>query len=235
MSLTKKSLEAELYRVGRAADPWAWPDWAYADGTFDHRWDDANGRYRVLYASSQRLGCFLETLVDFRPDPGILAEYALQEADTRASGTTATPGVVPRDWFHRRVITRGVMTEACGWFVVVGDAETLSELRTALAARVVHYGLRDLDAATIRLSTPRAFTQEISSYIATQRDENGRPYAGIYYCSRLDDGVENWAVFEQQSMGGRSPVFGIATDPIDSQDGDLQRALALLGLRLEGA
>ena len=52
-----------IYRMGRVPDPWGVPDWASAgpDGTFGNRFDDPDATYRVLYASSQRLGCFLET------------------------------------------------------------------------------------------------------------------------------------------------------------------------------
>jgi hypothetical protein len=44
------------------------PDWASAepDGTFGNRFDDPDATYRVLYASSQRLGCFVETLARFQ-------------------------------------------------------------------------------------------------------------------------------------------------------------------------
>ena len=40
---------AEVFRLGRRPDPWAWPDWAYAeaDGTFGNRYDDPQGIYRV--------------------------------------------------------------------------------------------------------------------------------------------------------------------------------------------
>jgi hypothetical protein len=67
-----------IYRLGRKPDPWSVPDWASAgpDGTFGNRFDDPEGMYRVLYASSQRLGCFLETLGRFRVDPKLLAELA---------------------------------------------------------------------------------------------------------------------------------------------------------------
>ena len=44
------------------------------DGTFGNRFDDPEGAYRVLYASSQRLGCFLETLARFRVDIKLYAE-----------------------------------------------------------------------------------------------------------------------------------------------------------------
>jgi RES domain len=67
-----------IYRLGRVPDPWAVPDWASAgpDGTFGNRFDDPDATYRVLYASSQRLGCFLETLARFRIDPKLAAELA---------------------------------------------------------------------------------------------------------------------------------------------------------------
>ena len=68
-----------VYRIGRRPDPWQYPDWSRAnpDRTFGNRFDDPNGEYRVLYASSVRLGCFLETLARYRPDMALYAE--LQE------------------------------------------------------------------------------------------------------------------------------------------------------------
>jgi RES domain len=61
--------------VGRKPDPWLPPDWAYAkDGTFGNRFDDPEGIYRVLYASTQPLACYLETLARFRPDLTLLVE-----------------------------------------------------------------------------------------------------------------------------------------------------------------
>jgi hypothetical protein len=70
-----------LFRLGRAPDPWQPPDWSNAtsDGTFGNRFDDPKGYYRVLYAASQELSCFVETLARFRPDPMLLAE--LEEID----------------------------------------------------------------------------------------------------------------------------------------------------------
>jgi hypothetical protein len=68
MDLESKRPSRPLFRVGRDDDAWAVPDWAYAkeDRTFGNRFDDPVGVYRVLYASSQRLGCFVETLARFR-------------------------------------------------------------------------------------------------------------------------------------------------------------------------
>ena len=52
-----------IYRIARRPDPWQPPDWSRAnpDGTFGNRFDDPEGYYRVIYASSQKLSCFLET------------------------------------------------------------------------------------------------------------------------------------------------------------------------------
>src|SRR5258708_33726634 len=62
--------QGTIFRVGRRPNPWQPPDWSLAgsDGTFGNRFDDPDGTYRVLYASSQRLGCYLETLARFRVD-----------------------------------------------------------------------------------------------------------------------------------------------------------------------
>jgi len=58
-----------VHRIGRGSDPWQYPDWSRAnpDRTFGNRFDDPDGEYRVLYAASRRLGCFLETLADTGP------------------------------------------------------------------------------------------------------------------------------------------------------------------------
>ena len=78
MNLESKSAQKPLWRIGRQPDPWQPADWAYAreDGTFGNRFDDPQGLYRVLYASSQRLGCYVETLARFRPDLSLLQELA---------------------------------------------------------------------------------------------------------------------------------------------------------------
>jgi hypothetical protein len=69
-------LPDHVYRVGRRPDPWAWPNWAHAgrDGTFGNRYDDPGGVYRVLYASSDRVGTFLDP-----GDPDLDAALALLE------------------------------------------------------------------------------------------------------------------------------------------------------------
>jgi hypothetical protein len=182
--------DGPLYRLARVPDPWAWPDWAYAglDGTFGNRWDDPLGSYRVLYASSRRLGAFIETLACFRPDLSVVAGLDAIEGDEDAP----PPGIVPLRWLRGRRIGEAAVP---GSFVDIGDAGSLATLRVHLAARAIHYGLSEIDAATIRLDVPRRFTQEVSRLIYEWHEEHGG-CAGIRYRSRLGDQFVNWAIFE---------------------------------------
>jgi RES domain-containing protein len=212
-----------LYRLGRRPDPWTWPDWSYAgpDGTFGNRYDDPEASFRVLYASSQRIGAFLETLARFRPDLDVLAELDQIEGDDEP------PPRVPRAWLERRTLGEATVE---GRFVDVGDASSLARLRTALAASAIHYGLDEIDAATIRLRAPRAFTQQVSRFVYEQRDERGE-FAGIRYRSRLGDDVLNWAVFEPAPTAP-SPFLTATSTAVAQNDADLRAALGLLGLEL---
>jgi len=66
------------------------------DGTFGNRFDDPGATYRVLYASSQRLGCFLETLARFRIDLKLAAELAEIQGDA----DHLPQGEVPVEWLR---------------------------------------------------------------------------------------------------------------------------------------
>jgi hypothetical protein len=214
-----------LYRVGRSPDAWAWPDWAFAgdDGTFGNRYDDPDGDYRVLYASSQRIGAYIEVLARYRTDPALVAEYAQIEDDDEQH-PTIPPGIVPADWpDHRHVGT----ARHPGAFADVGHSDSLAHLRAVLAARLVHYGLDDLDGSDLRRRAPRQLTREISRYVfATKIDAQGAAIAGIRYLSRLGDELENWAIFEGTEPEERS------TEPIVRDDEDFQAALTKLDLTL---
>lgn len=217
--------DGPVYRLGRSPDPWAWPDWSYAstDGTFGNRWDDPAGSYRVLYACSQRAGAFVETLSRFRPDLEVIA--ALAEIEGEEDGVPPTG--VPRRWLEGRLIGEAV---ARGRFADIGDAQSLATLRQELASRAIHHGLSDLDAAVIRLSAPRAFTQEVSRFVYEWRDAEGA-FTGIRYGSRLGDQFVNWAVFEPTSEA-ESRLDEAAAVAIEPDDPDLAEALRLLGLTL---
>lgn len=213
-----------LYRLGRGPDPWAWPDWAYAsyDGTFGNRYDDPRGEYRVLYASSQRLGPFLETLARFRPDPAIvLAEIADDPRDE--TFRTAPAGIVPSSWLDARLLGTARCTTT---FADIGHAKSLACLRESLALLMVHHGLDELDAAAIRTQAPRRFTQEISRHIYEYTTTNGeRAFQGIRYLSRLGDDIENWAIYEPAKID-LIEVKGIRLD-----DPDFRQAMELFGLK----
>ena len=225
-SLAVVRVESPLYRLARRPNPWAWPAWSFAgeDGTFGNRYDDPLGQYRVLYASGQRRGAFVETLARFRPDPAVLAALSeIEDADDdRSVGTTA--GVVPMEWLTARCL--GVARHA-GAFCEIAHSESLAHLRTALADRLLHYGLEDLDAGDVRRRAPRALSQELSGYVFEQgRDERCPPLCGIRYRSRLGDDLQNWALFE-----GCEPADAGHED-ISPDDPDLQGALETPGLRL---
>lgn len=192
-SVVTRRPEGPLYRLGRSDSVWTFADWAYAgeDGTFGNRFDDARGNFRVLYASSQRLGTFLETLARFRPDPHVLAAEIV--GDPCDSGyPSSAPGLVPMSWLQGRAIGSATID---GPFVDLGHSATLAYLRGALASTILRFGLDDLDAAAIRLHAPRRLTQEIAAHLYDLVDDDGeRRVQGIEYGSRLGDDLENWAI-----------------------------------------
>jgi hypothetical protein len=151
MDLESKRPSGPLFRVGRDDDAWAAPDCAYAkeDRTFGNRFDDPAGVYRVLYASSQRLGCFIETLARFRVDVSFVADLPLME---NGEDDFTAFGTVRRAWIRGRCIgTANVEGEyadlyALGW---------VSHLRTALAGIAVKLGMKDFDLSSLEPVKPR--------------------------------------------------------------------------------
>ena len=131
--------------------------------------------------------------------------------------------MVSREWIAVRCIGTGVLH---GDYVDVGHHETIAELRTALAPHAVHHGVHDIDAAALRLSAPRAFTQEISRYVFGQSTGGGREWNGLAYRSRHGDDLQNWATFEPASP------LGQAVTTFQNDDPDLVGALELHDLVL---
>jgi hypothetical protein len=206
----------ELFRLGRKPDPWQPPDWSRAnpDGTFGNRFDDPQGRYRVLYASTQRVCCFVETLARFRPSLTLLAELAQIDGED----DFFPMGKVPRDWCDRRLL--GVASAdvehadiyASGWIAL---------LRTKLADECLRLGLVDLDAGVLQVA-PRRITQLAS------RQAFERTYPGIYYRSRYGHDFDNWAIFEP------FPIISVSSAAIAAGDADLTEALKILRVELSG-
>jgi hypothetical protein len=197
-ALTEARADGSIYRVSRAPDAWAWPPWSYAgeDGTFGNRFDDPQSEYRVLYASSPRVGAFIETLARYRTDPAIVAAYEeiTVDPEDQEARPTIPPGIVPVGWRAGRRIGSAMHD---GPLADIGHLSSLATLRVALAGRLVHYRLDDLDAGDLRRRVPRSLTQEVSRCVF----EHGSRLAvehmvGVHYLSRLSDEIENWAVFE---------------------------------------
>jgi hypothetical protein len=212
-----------LHRVGRTPDAWALAPWTYAgpDNTFGNRYDDPEGEYRVLYAAGQRRGAFLETLARFRADLQLIAELA--EIDDDPEFPTAPPATVPAEWLESRCVRTA--TAGSLLFVDISHSQSLAHLRHHLAARLVHYGLDDLDAGDIRKRTPRALTQEVSRYVF----ERPEAFAGIRYLSRLGDELANWGIFE----GSELDEIIEDNEAIEPDDPDFVSALETLGLTLD--
>jgi RES domain len=207
--------EAPVHRIGRWPDPWQPPDWAHAhsDGTFGNRFDDPQAYYRVIYTSSQRLGCFLETLARFRPDLSLLADLgAIEGADDFTPLAT-----VPASWLAGRLIgaaqTQGEYADiyAPGWIAL---------LRRELASTAVALGLSEIDASTLQAGRPRQLTQEASLVVFRQGLD------GICYRSRYGHSIDNWAIFEPFPLRNTSAAAIAADDP------DLHSALRLHGLTM---
>lgn len=206
---------AEIFRIARKPDPWQPPDWsrANADGTFGNRFDDPHGFYRVVYASSQRLSCFLETLARFRPDLSLIAE--LREIE--GNDDFLPLGVVPREWRDNRLLGTA---SATGEYADIYASEWVALLRRALADECLRLGVQDLDAGILQRESPRRLTQLASARVY----ERGFP--GIYYRSRHGHNLENWALFEPFL------ITGSRSEKISSDDPNLLQALGILGLRL---
>jgi len=222
MNLETKRPAGPLFRVGRDDDAWAIPDWAYAkeDRTFGNRFDDPAGVYRVLYASSQRLGCFIETLARFRVDVSFVADLALME---NGEDDFTAFGTVRKAWLNGRCIgstnVEGVYADiyALGW---------VNHLRTKLAEVAVKLGIEDIDLSSLERAEPRRLTQQ-ASRIAFELG-----YAGVFYHSRYGHSIENWAIFEDWTMSKRFPIRQPISWRIAEDDPDLIEALRVLGLIL---
>ena len=223
-SLSIRAPQGLIYRVSHGRYPWAWPDWEHAtDGRFMSRWDDPQGFYRVLYACSQRLGAFIETLARFRPDADLIEDLEQITHNDVADANVLRSGEVPRSWLRNRRVGTAVVD---GSFVVVGASESLAWLHGEMAAELVRHRIKQLDGAAIRMSAPRDLTQAISRRIFDLTSGHERRCAGICYLSRLGDEFENWAIFEPATIEERIP------DNIAPEDPDFAEALRRLGLRL---
>ena len=218
MALETKTPPPIIYRVGRKPDAWQPPDWSRSspDGSFGNRFDDPESYYRVLYASSQEVSCFIETLARFRPELTDLALIAELHAIAGDDDFPA-PGEVPPDWVRKRVLgtasVDGNYADVCG-------GEWISLLRRKLASDCVRLGVMDFDAGVLQGGSPRMITQLASRVVY----EVGLP--GIYYRSRYGHAFENWALFEPFR------IRETASRSIEKNHPALLEAARILGLKV---
>jgi hypothetical protein len=183
------------------------------DGTFGSRFDDPEATYRVLYASSRRLGCYLETLARFRPDLSLFAELAQIEGEDDFPQL----GQVPPEWAETRVVGSAFHY---GSHADVYSSDWIGILRKEFAGFCIELGISELDAGALQQPTSRPLTQRVSRVVFN----NG--FDGIHYRSRFGHDVRNWALFEPFKIDPQQAT------PIDPVDADLQAALAIHGLLL---
>lgn len=130
-----------IYRLGYGSDAWEWPPHEFVG---NGRWDDPDGRYRVLYASSERLGPFVETMGDFETDPYLEAVWLQIDGEDEATG----PGQAPSDWLkvHRVFGTAAVK----GPFAASARTRSLRFFQDRLGSFAAIHGFAVIDAAAIR-------------------------------------------------------------------------------------
>ncbi len=224
-----------IYRVGREPDAWELPDWRFATGeppTFGMRFDDAEGEYRVLYAGSSELACFVETTATYRLDAVLeaaLGDIEVDEDDREAGEVPS--GHLPSTWPRGRRV--GSATTV-GVYASVGGLRSMAFLNAHRDLRrlMLTVGVPGLDGAALRLTTPRTLTQRISRIVFDCSGTDDRQqFAGIHYLSKYGDDIRCWAVFEQARTGAAG-VEAIDQRPVDEADAALREALQILGIRI---
>lgn len=227
-----------IFRIAKfETDVFAPAPWRYVGS---NRFDDPEGKYRVIYCTSDREAAFGETLARYRRSPLLIALMEDvdddEESMDEAIGELIDPadpgrGVVPIDWrYKRRIGTTRLNPSPV--FADIVDWESIEHLRAALASQITALKLPDFDASTV-LSTNRQITQLCSRYIYEQHDDNGLPrFAGIRYPSRLNIDWSCWAIFDDRIE--HDPNFNEFHETgIDPKDPDLLEVLRTMGLSLE--
>jgi hypothetical protein len=217
-----------VWRVGYRPDPWTWTPWQYAEnGRFNGRWDDPDGNYRTLYTGTTLLGCLLEVLARFRPDPALVDELdgIIEDPDDQVVYPTPAPGIVPRSWLLPRTATTGTLI---GTFCAVTNSATLAALRPLFLGQALRYGLPDFDAAALRLAKPRALTQTVSSFLYATTIHGEAAIDGVQFQSRYGDELTLIAIFERGSdFDQPAGILATSYRELRPEHPDLVKALAL--------
>ncbi|MBF4636261.1 RES domain-containing protein [Agreia pratensis] len=199
---------ATLYRVARKDDPFRFSEIDALDAELPNvgnRFDVVGGG--VLYASTERIGAYKETLATYRP--------AASSARYRTASHMAV-GSLPAEWRDRRRLASFGLTDALPFLDVESDA-TLTFLTQELAATLDSLNLSNLDSAQVR-GPNRVLTRAIAQWAYTAVGEDDEAlYSGIRFSSRFQSHA-CWAVFEGVTFGRK------ITETIDKTDASLQAA-----------
>jgi hypothetical protein len=166
-----------------------------------------------MYAGTQRLGCFIETLAHFRRNPAV-------EAVLRTIGGEndfVPVGTVPVEWLEPRLMGLANMT---GRFAGVYEARWIGQM----VARGAELAMDRIDLSVLMQDSPRSLTQQVSAMVR----EIALDCHGVRYLSRFGTDLENWAIFEPFTV-----LIPVESEQITAEDPELLRALQLLGLRFE--
>lgn len=177
-------------RIGYHADPLGFRD--LKDYAWQHRFDDADRRFRTIYCARDHRTSFREVLADYRPNASLLAELKRRvNADTYAN---LRYGRVGWDWRTSNVLCdvryrlgNGELREfedpsRVGEDLAdLTDPEITKELTGELAETLADHGIEHLDLHQIT-TEQRPVTQAISAYLYE------RGWAGLYFTSKLQGG-----------------------------------------------
>lgn len=206
-----------VYRIGKGTDPWKptpLPLESRGTGAL-FRFDDPQGEYTVSYASSQPLGCYLETLGRLRVKP-----EAMSALSSVAGGSVLVDsGIIPDSWRRVRRLGRARLR---GRFADIFASSWLNWLYPRAPRLGYHDGMGEWDAALLHSAKHYPLTRGISRLVYEM------DYQGIYYRSRYGHDQENWAIFSPTALSETS------SGEIKRDDEFLQRALQAFGLRLAG-
>jgi hypothetical protein len=211
-----RAAPAPLFRLGYGSNAWGWPPWQYVG---KGRWDDPEGDYRILYASTERFTTFIEVMGDFATDAVFEATWLLIEGDDDAT----PPGEAPTDWLRHRSMGRGRIR---GHFAAASLGASLRFFQQRVGPIAAIHGVPQINAATVREKQPREITQAISRLLFNCKRRLRRQFRGVQYFSRHGDDFENWAIFEPCKITEKE------TGPVNEDDPDYQQALRFLGLSL---
>jgi len=167
--------ERAYWRVGYHADPAGFVPLELC--TFNHRFDDAQQRFRSIYVAELAETALREVLADLRPKAAAIRRYVERFGPDAAGDVPALP--VSASWRQQHALAQ-VRTVLDGPLIDLCDADVRYELELEHAALLDAHGMDHLDLSQIT-ADKRPVTQTIA---ADLHDRLGA--AAIRFPSRLD-------------------------------------------------